>query len=94
MVATRGGSRHIVDDVRTNRFVIVVRYVVHFEFSSHKLAVRERIRLQTIWTKPTAWARYLFAPADRMLTSIHPADEGGVALDLVFGNHNAVWGRF
>ena len=60
MVVTCGGSRHIVDDVRTNRFVIVVRYVVHFEFSGHKLAVRERIRLQTIWTEPDAGARCLY----------------------------------
>ena len=60
MVVTCGGSRHIVDDVRTNRFVIVVRYVVHFEFSSHKLAVRERIRLQTIRTEPNAGARCLY----------------------------------
>src|SRR5580704_2549600 len=31
MVVTCGGSRHIMDDVRINRLVIVVRYVVHFE---------------------------------------------------------------
>jgi hypothetical protein len=54
MVVTCGDSRHIVDDVRTNRFVIVVSYAVHFEVSGHKLAVRERIRLQTIWTEPNA----------------------------------------
>ena len=30
MIVTCGGSRHIVDDVRANRFVIVVPYVVHF----------------------------------------------------------------
>jgi hypothetical protein len=49
-----------MDDVRTNRFVIAVRYVVHFELSSHKLTVRERIRLQTIWTKPNPAARCLY----------------------------------
>jgi hypothetical protein len=59
-VVTCGGSRHIVDDMRTNRFVIVVRHVVHFEFSSHKLSVCERIRLQTIGTEPNAGARYLY----------------------------------
>jgi len=32
-VVTCGGSRHIVDDMRTNWFVIVVRHVVHFGFS-------------------------------------------------------------
>jgi len=64
MVVTCGGSRHIVDDVRTNRFVIVVRYVVHFEFSSHKLAVRKRIRLQTIWTEQNAGARCIYPNVD------------------------------
>jgi hypothetical protein len=31
MVVTCGGSRHILNDLRINRLVIVVRYVVHFE---------------------------------------------------------------
>ena len=59
-VVNRGGSRHIVDDMRINRFVIVVRHVVHLEFSSHKLTMRERICLQTIWTEPNAVARCLY----------------------------------
>ena len=49
-----------MDRVRTNRFGIVVRCVVHFEFSSHKPTVRQRIRLQTIWTKPNPAARCLY----------------------------------
>jgi hypothetical protein len=38
--------------------------VVHFEFSSHKLAVRKRIRLQTIWTEQNAGARCLYPNVD------------------------------
>jgi hypothetical protein len=48
-----------VDDVRTNRFVIVVRYVIHFEFSSHKLAVRERIRLSEDLAGAKRWGPVL-----------------------------------
>ena len=59
MVLTCGGSRHTVDDVRTNRFVIVVRYVIHFEFSSHKLAVRERIRLSEDLAGAKRWGPVL-----------------------------------
>ena len=33
MAVTCGGSRNIMDNVRSNRFAIMVRYVVHFEFS-------------------------------------------------------------
>ena len=33
MAVTCGGSRHIMDNVRSNQFAIMVRYVVHFEFS-------------------------------------------------------------
>jgi hypothetical protein len=46
--------------MRTNWFVIVVRHVVHFGFSSHKLTMRESIGLQTICTEPNAGARCLY----------------------------------
>jgi len=82
MVVTCGGSRHIMDDVRTNRFVMVVHHVVHLEFSRQKLTLRERIRLQTIWTEPDAGARCLYpnvADLSRIaLVSISPATVSAV----------------